>query len=377
MSFSIQRAVSDGTLALLPISIEYFDREEISVLFDGVVNALPWSWVGVDDATISFTPPIPNMVEVSILRSTDLSALRHSFSMGAQFTATSLDESLLQILHIAQESKEGSGLGEVYQNLNFHGFKAINMGDGSAPGDAVNHAQMQVHDATIVGYMNAADASADAAAASAVAAAAGAASIHPGVPLGVATLNSVGKVVQTALQADVATNAGNATTAASATTATTATTAANLAGRAQLGTSGTATQNFTLTAESADGTMKLARGNAGATTQDILTINAAGLPDFPTLARTLGTTGSYTLPGGLVIKWGVVNTSAGADTAVTFATPFTTALYCVFGQQPYASTVVVNFQVVPSSGSVNGFYCNSVSPGGRNAMSAYWLAIGK
>lgn len=215
MSFSIQRAVSDGTLALLPISIEYFDREEISVLFDGVVNALPWSWVGVDDATISFTPPIPNMVEVSILRSTDLSALRHSFSRGAQFTATSLDESLLQILHIAQESKEGSGLGEVYQNLNFHGFKAINMGNGSNPGDAVNHAQMQMHDATIVGYMNAADASADAAAASA-------ASINPGVPLGVATLNGAGKVVQTALQADTATTAGSATTADSATTATTA-----------------------------------------------------------------------------------------------------------------------------------------------------------
>lgn len=172
MSFSIQRAVSDGTLALLPISIEYFNREEISVLFNGVVNALPWSWVGVNDATISFTPPIPNMVEVSILRSTDLSALRHSFSMGAQFTATSLDESLLQILHIAQESKEGSGLGEVYQNLNFHGFKATNMGNGSLPGDAVNHAQMEVHDATIVGYKNAAQASA-------VEAAASAASINP------------------------------------------------------------------------------------------------------------------------------------------------------------------------------------------------------
>lgn len=46
--------------------------------------------------------------------------------------------------------------------------------------------------------------------------------------------------------------------------------------RTQLGQSGTATQNFTITAEAADGTMKLARGNAGATTQDILTVDAAG-----------------------------------------------------------------------------------------------------
>lgn len=43
----------------------------------------------------------------------------------------------------------------------------------------------------------------------------------------------------------------------------------------QLGDSATATQNFTLTAAAADGTMKLARGNAGATTQDILSIDAS------------------------------------------------------------------------------------------------------
>jgi hypothetical protein len=45
----------------------------------------------------------------------------------------------------------------------------------------------------------------------------------------------------------------------------------------QLGDSATATQNFTLTVPAApDGTLKLARGNAGATTQDILTVDAAG-----------------------------------------------------------------------------------------------------
>jgi hypothetical protein len=44
----------------------------------------------------------------------------------------------------------------------------------------------------------------------------------------------------------------------------------------QLGSSVTATQNFTITAEAANGTMKLARGNAGATTQDIFTVDAAG-----------------------------------------------------------------------------------------------------
>ena len=51
--------------------------------------------------------------------------------------------------------------------------------------------------------------------------------------------------------------------------------------RQQLGLSSTATQNFTLTAEAADGTLKLARGNAGATTQDILTVDANGKASFP------------------------------------------------------------------------------------------------
>ena len=48
----------------------------------------------------------------------------------------------------------------------------------------------------------------------------------------------------------------------------------------QLGESGTATQNFTI-ATANDGTVKLARGNAGATTQDILTVDANGKVGLP------------------------------------------------------------------------------------------------
>jgi len=49
----------------------------------------------------------------------------------------------------------------------------------------------------------------------------------------------------------------------------------------QIGVSGTATNNFTLTAEAVNGTMKLARGNAGATTQDVITVDATGKVAFP------------------------------------------------------------------------------------------------
>jgi hypothetical protein len=51
--------------------------------------------------------------------------------------------------------------------------------------------------------------------------------------------------------------------------------------RQQLGLSVTPANNFTITAEADNGTLKLARGNAGATTQDILTVDAAGKVAFP------------------------------------------------------------------------------------------------
>jgi len=45
----------------------------------------------------------------------------------------------------------------------------------------------------------------------------------------------------------------------------------------QIGQSATATQNFTLSVPSSpDGTIKLARGNSGATTADVLTVDASG-----------------------------------------------------------------------------------------------------
>jgi hypothetical protein len=50
----------------------------------------------------------------------------------------------------------------------------------------------------------------------------------------------------------------------------------------QIGQSPTATQNFTLAVPSSpDGTIKLARGNAGATTQDVLSVSNAGVVSFP------------------------------------------------------------------------------------------------
>jgi hypothetical protein len=67
----------------------------------------------------------------------------------------------------------------------------------------------------------------------------------------------------------------------------------------QIGQSGTATDNFTLAVPSSqDGTIKLARGNAGATTQDVLTVSNTGIVSFPqgfaTSSITANVTGNLT-----------------------------------------------------------------------------------
>ena len=58
--------------------------------------------------------------------------------------------------------------------------------------------------------------------------------------------------------------------------------------KAQLGLSGTPGNNFCLDASADNGTMKLARGNAGATTQDVMTVDAAGKVTFPIGATIKG-----------------------------------------------------------------------------------------
>jgi hypothetical protein len=62
----------------------------------------------------------------------------------------------------------------------------------------------------------------------------------------------------------------------------------------QVGQSNTATQNFTLAVPSSpDGTIKLARGNAGATTQDVLSVDASG--NINGLVKSTGSTTARSL----------------------------------------------------------------------------------
>lgn len=97
--------------------------------------------------------------------------------------------------------------------------------------------------------------------------------------------------------------------------------------KAQLGLSTTPANNFTLDASADNGTMKLARGNAGATTQDVMTVNAAGKVTFPQNAQT----------------WQDVTASRAVATPYTNTTdqPIQVSISCNLG----ASAGVVSFGI--------------------------------
>ena len=223
MSYSTQRAVSDGSLALLDINIEYFDREEITVYFDSVQDAYPWNWVGTTDNQLAFSPAVPIGIEVLVKRTTDISEPRHLFNAGAAFTEATLDEVLLQNLRIAQEAKENATIEEVFTNLNMHGYKMTNVGDPVNQMDAVNLRSFAPHDAQILVYLGECEDARDAAEASAVEAANSAASVNAANLAQRDGTNAVGKwsidISGTAAEATHALDADNATNATHAATA--------------------------------------------------------------------------------------------------------------------------------------------------------------
>lgn len=140
MAYSRQRAVSDGTLQLLDVSLQYIRRADISVLLDGVATD-QWTWAGNLDA-VAFPSPIPAGVEVTLIRATQSDKVIHEFAKGAKFVNTSMDTDFRQMLYLAQEYTEGSGFTGVYSDFDMHGYRVIGLADGVAPNDAVNLRQL-------------------------------------------------------------------------------------------------------------------------------------------------------------------------------------------------------------------------------------------
>ncbi len=107
MALSTQELVVSGSLTELNIALEYLDRDEITVFVNGV-QSTAWSWVGLSDKLITFSPPLSDGTAVLVRRTTDPVNVRHDFTQGAPDTPTSLNENFVQILHLTQETTEGA-----------------------------------------------------------------------------------------------------------------------------------------------------------------------------------------------------------------------------------------------------------------------------
>lgn len=142
VSYSIQREVSDGTLSRIVLRIEYEDKESISVYVDDTLldgtGKYTWQWDGDD---IVITPNVEEGSEVLIRRLTAIDKMLHSFESGAVFNNQSMDENFRQLLHIAQEYSEGSGITDVFSDIDMHGYKIKNVGFATEDGDVVTFRQ--------------------------------------------------------------------------------------------------------------------------------------------------------------------------------------------------------------------------------------------
>lgn len=139
MAYSIQTAVSDGTLEVLDLSIKYMDKSHIFVYVDDVlVDGSAYSYVWLTDTRIQVVPAVANGSTLKVIRKTLTDEMWHEFSKGARFSTTSMDENFEQLLFLAQEYSEGVYVSDFYSDVDLHLRRILNLGDPINDGDAVN-----------------------------------------------------------------------------------------------------------------------------------------------------------------------------------------------------------------------------------------------
>lgn len=153
MARSIQTVVSSGSLVILGVTLEYYERDDITVYFDDVAQLAGWGWVGTTDKTIVFYPAVPAGVTVKLQRRTDVDRMKHVFTSGAQFKNTNVDTNFLQLLHAVQEIQESGVPPSAVGGLDMANEKITSLAPGTAGSDAVNKAQL---DTAIAGVSGAA-----------------------------------------------------------------------------------------------------------------------------------------------------------------------------------------------------------------------------
>ena len=131
--------------------------------------------------------------------------------------------------------------------------------------------------------------------------------------------------------------------------------------------------NGVVTTSGNDGTLKLQTGPNGAKV-DALSFDVAGIPTFNQLTKSLGASGTITLPGGLIVKWGSA-TSGGATNTVTYPAAFPTAT--VFATCINTTAATYTFPIPAKAAASFNNICYAPATGTPTASIAYdWLALG-
>lgn len=130
----------------------------------------------------------------------------------------------------------------------------------------------------------------------------------------------------------------------------------------QVGQSATASQNFTITTPTTpDGTLKISRGNAGATTGDVIAVNANGAVGF-------GSTPAYGSAGQALISqgtgaaptWGAAGATISDDTS-TNASYYPSLETATSGASTTVKVSSTKLYFNPSTGTLNATIFNSLS----------------
>lgn len=89
--------------------------------------------------------------------------------------------------------------------------------------------------------------------------------------------------------------------------------------------------------------------------------------------QSITTNGYQKLPGGMILQWGTVTSSAVANTTVTYPLQFPNAARAIIGTVG-SGTVFESFNT--NGTTTTSFQFNANSAGGRNAIQCDWFAIG-
>ena len=139
--YSVQIAVSDGTLTRIALSIEYFERDDITLYrnleLTPLVLGTDWQWDGNTHINLLTNIPVPLGNYITVRRNTNIDRAFNIYDGGASFSRETLDENFKQMIYLAQEFTEGNGLTGLFFPLDMHVFQIKNLGTPTDPKDAV------------------------------------------------------------------------------------------------------------------------------------------------------------------------------------------------------------------------------------------------